>query len=266
MELKQKRLNLELELDYKMKKLVYIFCMILIIACDSESALDCIQTSGPIIQKEVPVSSFSRILVNRDIELIVKQGADHKVVIESGENLINDVDAIVIENELQLYDDNTCNFVREYGITKVYVTAPNIREIRNSSQHEVSSDGVLNYNSLRLLSEDFNASGSFTVGDFRMQINSVDLSITANNISSFYISGEVENLFIGFFSGAGIFQGENLIAQNIEVYHRGSNDMIVNPVLSLTGELRGTGNLISLNNPPVVEITQLYTGQLIFEN
>jgi len=50
------------------------------------------------------------------------------------------------------------------------------------------------------------------------------------------------------------------------VYHRGSNDMIVNPQISLTGELRGTGNLISLNTPPIVEIDQLYTGQLIFIN
>lgn len=249
-----------------MKKLGYIFYILLIIACDSESASDCFQITGTIIQKEIPISSFETILVNRDIELIIKEGPDYNLVLETGENLLNDVEAIVIGNELQLSDYNTCNYVRDYGITKVYVTAPNIKEIRNSSQYDVSSDGVLNYNSIRLISEDFNAPGSFTVGDFRMQVNSENLSITANNISSYYISGQVDNLFVGFYSGAGRFQGEGLLADNINVYHRGSNDMIVNPLLSLTGELRGTGNLISLNNPLEVEIVQLYTGQLIFEN
>jgi len=72
-------------------------------------------------------------------------------------------------------------------------------------------------------------------------------------------------LFVGFYAGSSRFEGENLIAKNIEVYHRGSNDMIVNPIQSLTGELRGTGNLISVNTPPTVDIEQIYNGTLIFE-
>ena len=41
--------------------------------------------------------------------------------------------------------------------------------------------------------------------------------------------------------------------------------MVVNPQQSLEGQLRGTGNLISVNEPPVVEVERIYTGQLIFE-
>ena len=236
-----------------------------IFACDSENASDCFQTEGTIIQQEVTVSIFERILVNRDVELILKEGIDYQVIIETGENLMNDVDVVVIDDELQLSDNNTCNYVRDYGITKIYVTAPNITEIRNSSQYEISSDGVLNFDEIKLISEDFNAPGSFTVGDFRLQINSDKLSIVSNNISSFYLSGQVNNLFVGFYSGAGIFHGEELISQSVDVYHRGSNDMYVNPQESLSGELRGTGDLISLNNPTTVEVEQYYIGQLLFQ-
>jgi len=256
---------LELELDCKMKRIIYILTIIVLFACDSENASDCFQTDGTIIQQEITITPFEKILVNRNVELIVKEGLEFEVVIETGENLMNDVQAIVIDNELQLTDNNTCNYVRDYGITKIYVTAPNIIEIRNSSQYEVSSDGVLSYDEIKLICEDFNEPGSFTVGDFKMQIDSSKLSIVSNNISSFYISGEVDNLLIGFYSGAGRFHGENLIAQNVNVFHRGSNDMFVNPQLSLTGELRGTGDLISLNNPPTVEVEQFYIGQLIFQ-
>ena len=82
--------------------------------------------------------------------------------------------------------------------------------------------------------------------------------------STFYIDGSVEFLFVGFFSGSGRFESADLIAQNVDVNHRGSNDMVVNPQLTLTGVLRGTGNLISVNEPPVVDVERLYTGQLIF--
>jgi len=247
-----------------MKKIIYILIVVLIFACNSEDASDCFQTEGDIIQQEVVVNSFKKILVNRDIELIVKEDSEYKVIIETGENLLNDVLATVVDNELQLTDNNGCNYVRDYGITKVYVTAPNITEIRNSSQYEVSSEGILTYPDLTLISEDFNAPGSFTVGDFRLQINNDKLSIVSNNISSFYISGAVNNLFVGFYAGAGRFEGENLIAQNVDVFHRGSNDMIVNPQVSLTGTLNGTGNLISVSQPPTVDVDELYIGELIF--
>lgn len=249
-----------------MKKIIYILTLIGLLACDSESAGDCFQTKGATVQQEVVVTPFEKILVNRDVELILKEGIDYEVVIETGENLMNDVEVIVVSNELKLSDNNTCNYIRDYGITKIYVTAPNITSIRSSTQYDVSSDGILNYPNISLVSEDFNAPGSFTVGDFRLQINSSRLNVVSNNISSFYISGQVDDLVIGFYSGAGRFEGENLIADNISVYHRGSNDMIVNPQVSLTGELSGTGNLISINNPSTVEVEQLYIGQLIFQN
>lgn len=249
-----------------MKKLLKVFVVFVLLSCDNESGSDCFQSSGPVIQQEVNTSSFQQILVNRDVELIVKEGVEFQVIIETGENLINDVEVIVVDNELQLSDNNTCNYARDYGITKVFVTAPELTTIRSSTQYDISSDGVLNYQELSLVSEDFNAPGSFTVGDFRMQINSDILRIASNNISSFYISGLVDNLFVAFYSGAGIFQGEDLISQNVRVYHRGSNDMHVNPQESLSGELRGTGDLISLNNPPVIDIEQFYTGKLIFQD
>ncbi len=247
-----------------LKNIYIILLLVIVSGCDSENAFDCIQTAGDIIQEEVNVPIFQRILVNRDIELIIKEGPDQQVIIETGENLIGDVKAEVINDRLVLTDDNTCNYVRDYGITKIYVTSPNITEVRSSTQYEISSDGVLSYDSLTLISEDFNMPGTFTVGDFRLSVNVNELRAVANNISFFYIDGQVENLFVGFFSGAGRFESENLIAQNVDVFHRGSNDMVVNPQQSLTGELRGTGDLISVNQPPVVDIERLYTGQLIF--
>ncbi|OMP31542.1 head GIN domain-containing protein [Mangrovimonas sp. DI 80] len=248
-----------------MRKLIYIFVLLLIVACDSENANDCFQTSGSIIQQEFEVSEFERILVNRDIEVILAEG-DFQVLVETGENLINDVSVKVVDGELQLADNNTCNYVRDYGVTKIYVTAPNIKTIRSSTQYDISSEGTLNFPILQLLSEDYNAPDSFTTGDFKLDVNASEVKIVANNMASFYITGQTENLFVGFYAGAGRFEGEALIAQHVDIYHRGSNDMIVNPQQSLSGKILGPGDVISLNEPSEVTLETLYTGNLIFQN
>ena len=138
-----------------MKRIICILILTIIASCDSESTGDCFQKTGSIIQQEIIVDTFDKILVNRDIELIIKEGAEQKVIIETGENLLNDVEAIVIDGKLTLTDNNSCNYVRDYGITKVYVTSPNITEIRSSTQYDVRSDGILTYPSLTILAEDF---------------------------------------------------------------------------------------------------------------
>lgn len=248
-----------------MKKLIYISILFLIFACDSENAGDCFQKTGSLIQQEIVVDTFDKIFVNRDIELIIKEGPTQKLIIETGKNLLNDVTATVIDGKLTLTDNNTCNYVRDYGITKVYVTSPNIIEIRSSTQYDVRSDGVLNYPSLTILSEDFNMPDTFTSGNFRLQIDNSSFALVFNNLSNCFISGKTNSLSITFAAGNSRFEGRNFVAQNIQLWNRGSNDMIVNPQQSIRGKISGTGNVIAVNKPAVIEVEEVYKGRLIFE-
>ena len=99
-----------------------------------------------------------------------------------------------------------------------------------------------------------------------MRVENQDLNIISNNVSNFILTGTTNNLFINFASGQGKFEGENLIAQNIGIFHRGTNKMIVNPIQQITGEIRSSGNVISVNRPPLVDVDEFYTGKLIFKN
>ena len=248
-----------------MKRTIYLVFVLLIMSCDSEDAGDCFQKAGVIIQQEIMVDSFDKIFVNRDIELIIKEGAEQKVVIETGKNLLNDVEAIVSEGELILTDNNSCNYVRKYGITKIYITSPNITEIRSSTQYDVSSDGILTYPSLTILSEDFGAPDTFTNANFKLQIDNNTFRLVFNNLSNCFISGKTNNLNITFAAGTSRFEGHDLIAQNIQLWNRSSNDMLVNPQQEIKGKISGTGNVVSANRPPIVEVEEVYKGKLLFE-
>jgi len=250
-----------------MKKVLYVIFAIVILSCNNEDTPDCFQNSGDSVQEEFIVNDFTKITVFARVELIVKQDPIQKVVVETGEYLLNDIEIKVENNRLLITNNNTCNFNRDYGLTKVYVSAPNLTEIRNGSGLTVSSDGILSYNNLKLVSEDFNADGDVNSdGDFDVSVDCITLDCVVNNLSSIYIRGQVEDLFVGYYSGDARFEGRHLIAQNINIFQRSSNDMVVNPQQTLTGEIRSTGDVIVVNTPITVDVQQFYTGHLVFEN
>ena len=96
-----------------MKKIIYVLVFAITISCNNEDAGDCFQTAGEIIQQEIEVNSFTKVLVNKKIELFVTQGPQQKIVVETGENLMNDISVEVIDNQLVLTNYNTCNILRD---------------------------------------------------------------------------------------------------------------------------------------------------------
>ncbi|HKJ47990.1 MAG TPA: DUF2807 domain-containing protein, partial [Christiangramia sp.] len=93
-----------------MKKLIYLLAIIGLVSCDSEDAGNCLQESGDIIQEEILVENFDEIIVYDKIKLYIEQGAEQKVVLETGENLLNEISVEVKEGRLVLKNDNRCNF------------------------------------------------------------------------------------------------------------------------------------------------------------
>lgn len=235
------------------------------ISCDSENASDCFQSTGNIIREEVLVAEFTSITAFENVALVIKQGDTQKVEIETGENLRNEVAAVVEEGRLLLTDTNDCNYVRDYGTTVVYVTTPNLTGIRSSTGFPIQSDGVLAFESLSLLSESFTDPGAETTdGEFNLELDVTSLSITSNGISYFKLKGSAESFNISIAAGDSRVEAQELITQRVNVNHRGSNDLLVNPQERLIGVLRGTGDLQSYNRPATVAVEELYNGRLIF--
>jgi|TARA_B110000091_G_scaffold214113_1_gene265865 hypothetical protein len=241
----------------------YCFVLCIFYSCNSEDASNCFQTAGTTIQQEFDVATFNKIIINERIELIIKQGVDQQVIVETGENLMNDIKVSIENNTLVLTDDNTCNFVRDYGNTKIFVTSPNLISIRNSSELAVRSDGILTYPTLLIVADDFE-SDYLNVGDFYLTLNNTTLNVTSNGISNFYIDGQTTNLTVGFFAGDSRFEGENLIASNVNITHKSSNNMLVNPQVSISGDIYSLGDVITFNNPATVDVTEHYQGKLLF--
>ena len=92
-----------------------------------------------------------------------------------------------------------------------------------------------------------------------------NLSIDDNQACYYVINGAVENLSVNFYSGDARFDGSNLVAQKLRVFHRSTNDIIANVQQEVTATLYSTGNLVLKNHPPVVTVNRIYTGKVVYE-
>ncbi|GGD45504.1 head GIN domain-containing protein [Muriicola marianensis] len=246
-------------------RLITAFLGFLLLGCNGENVPDCFQNAGDIIREEVALPSFRKITVFEGIQLVLSSGPEQKVIIETGEFLRKEVTARVEGDRLVLRNENNCNLFREYGITRVFVTAPEIDEVRSSTGWPVSSEGVLDFTNLALISESFNNPETETTdGSFDLELDVQQVSIVANGIAYFRLRGNAERFNATIAAGDSRIEAEELTAREVALNHRGSNDMLVNPQTELSGVIRGTGDVLSYNRPDSVSVEILYKGKLIF--
>jgi hypothetical protein len=233
-------------------------------SCEKPS--DCVESSGAIITKDVLVQPFKKIKVYRGIEVVITQGEEYKVQIVAGKNFIDNVEVSQNGEQLIFKDEASCNWVRAYGATKILVTTPTLEEVYSKTDRNISSNGVLTFPYLSFISIDKDGDGESGAGtgDFILNVQNNYLNIANNNVSRFYLSGQTNTANFYFYFGDGRIEAENLIAKNIIIYHRGSNDMVVYPTESITGTMNSSGNSILKNVPPIVDVEELYQGRVIY--
>jgi hypothetical protein len=247
-----------------MKKVVIKFCFVFLFA-NCEKPSDCIKSSGQMTSKVYEGIIFTKIIVNKRIGLVITQGNDYKVEVKTGENLINDIEVNVIDNKLILEDNTTCNWVRDYGETTVYVTTPHLTDVYCKTEKDITCNGVLSFPYLHLVSmnnyDGYSGSGT---GDYILNLACEKLLIENNDVSRYFLTGEVKEMTINFYEFGGIFYGQNLSVDSVSLYHRGTNDMFIRPIHSIKGDIYNVGNVICNSKPEKIEVNQHYKGKLIF--
>lgn len=240
-----------------MRNIVYLILFLLFFACDSEDAPSCFKKAGDAITIEIAAEEFNSLEINDQFNVIIEEGSNQKIFLDYFDNLIGDVEYEVKEGLFVIRDNNSCSWVRDYNFPVLRITHPNITDIRQNGGGLITNLGVLHYDRINLISERRS-------GDFDLTIDNETLYIVNNDLSNYYIKGKTNELIIVFASGNGRFEGENLVTQSTHIFHRASNDMVVNTQNSLTGRILGTGNVIFVGSkPPTIDISIENRGKLI---
>ena len=249
-------------------KIVFFLLVFLLVSCGISE--DCFKGNGNQVTQTFLLENFSKIKVYDGVGLVVKEGSNYEVKVVTSDNIIDDLEVRLDGDMLVVKDNSSCNIARDYGQTTVYVTIPDGTilplipelELHCKTEQKIQSDGVLHSPIVRLFSID--VSDGAGTGDFYIAVDNLQFVVENNNVSNFYITGHSNEMLLNFYFGNGRFYGENLYAENIKVYHRGSNDMFVYPVQKIEGTIFATGNVILENVPPIIDVEEVYIGRLIY--
>jgi hypothetical protein len=230
--------------------------------CTDESVPECFRTAGDAVEYDVAVDVFTSIKISEGIELVITQGDERRVTIKTPDNFKPEISAQTVNGELEVTNATSCNWVRDYNLTTVYVTTPNLENIYSASQFDVRSIGILAFPTLKLSSGLYSKTAS---GSWLLNVACQNLIIEDNQSSYYNISGTADNLTVNFYAGDSRFDGSNLSSQKLQVFHRSSNDIIARPALEANGTLYSTGDLVLKTHPPVVNVNRLFNGEVRYE-
>ncbi|SEA65446.1 GIN domain-containing protein [Psychroflexus halocasei] len=243
-----------------MRNIFFYIFIITLFSCDIEDAKDCLRSHSEKETYEQTIIAIEEVIVRRDIQLSVKQSTENKLEIITDQKSFENLNIEFNNQTLELSLDNVCPFGNSEPFAEIVLHVTDIRQIRNSSQYTIQSLGQLNFPFLRLISESYNDNDALNSGDFKMDIDVNNFGIVSSGISDFYITGKTNKMSLGFYDGSGAFYGENLQAQEVDIFYRSSRNSQLNVQQKAVGEIRSTGSIYFQQTPNNLAIECFYTG------
>jgi hypothetical protein len=90
----------------------------------------CLKNAGAVKTTVRQPGSFNEIMLYDKIDVVLTQDSVQQIKIESGENMLPNIETTVIDNVLTVRDNSSCKWVRDLDekIT-VYISTPKLQQI-----------------------------------------------------------------------------------------------------------------------------------------
>ena len=222
-----------------MKSIVKIIVILLIFISTTSCILTGTKGNNKVTTEERnPNSQFDGIKVSQGINLILTQGNDEKITVETDENLQEILITKVNNNHiLEVYFDKN---IRKATTKNVYVTAKNINLLRSSSGASITSENAIRLESVQIKS----SSGS----SIRIEIVAHEINSTASSGSNIKIIGKTNNFTAKASSGSTI-RANRLEASEVEVKASSGASIEVNASQILAATASSGGSVDYEGNP-----------------
>lgn len=228
------------------------------ISCNQEQAFDCAKSTGEIIQVEKTVTPFHYVILEDNIDLVIKNGNQSSTIVEAGKNLIPKIVLQPKGDTLMISNENTCNWVRNFKhrITVSLSLPEDGVTLVHRGYGTINSSDELQVDNLTIYSLDAG-------GNIDLQLKAGIVVAYSNSHSFIQLKGQADNLDIWMHKGIGRVFAENLTATQCHVKHEGSNEIRIFPVQEGNVEIFASGNVVYYNEPLTMTSNIKGTGKLI---
>lgn len=184
---------------------IFLFSLCLI-SCKKENAFDCFAPNGKVISEWRYPKTFSAIEMNDNIEVTIFKGADYKLEVIAGQNIIKNIYTGVEEGVLKIENRNKCNFVRGYKKKmRVNITLPYFHTILSNGVARLNLDEAFSQDTVRIKAE--------SSGDVHINGTYDCINVVSSGNGDVYVSGTCKAMYV-YMSGTNYLRAENLQASD----------------------------------------------------
>lgn len=205
---------------------------------DDEGLFNCIDGEGVITTEELLLEDFTKIELKISADIYLRQGDVQKVEVEGQQNVIYQLD-LDVNGETWEIEFDDC--VDNYESLKIYITMPEIKELKISGSGMIYGENEL------------------AVGDIRLRISGsgdIDLVLSGSTGIDTKISGSGKIKLQGIadefklrISGSGDYRAFDLETLYGEVNISGSGDAEVRALDELDVDISGSGDVYYKGTP-----------------
>jgi len=192
-----------------------------------------IEGSGNIVTEKRQTGDFKGVSVGGAFEVEIKIGPVTSVEVEADDNLIKLIETRVSGNTLRIENKN--KFSINNGHFKVYITAPEITDIKSSGAANVKALDVLK--SSEKISLD--ASGA---GVIKAAVDAPQIETEASGAGDIELTGRTRE-YTAKATGSGNIKSSKLLSENTEAEASGAGSVHVHSSVNLKANASGAGSV-----------------------
>lgn len=215
------------------------------------SGANVVKGSGDVISRSHDIDFFNQIELNGVYSVILSQGPEAMLRIETDSNLHELIEITQAENTLTIATNRET--VLRPTKMELHVTYPDIQSIGISGAGKVSATNKLVTEKLLL-----DLSGA---SDIQLDLDVASMHTRVSGAGNIKLSGIATNHQIEL-SGASNFNGEELISKSIAINLSGAGSASVNASETLDASLSGVGKITYYGDPPDINTNKTGLGSI----
>jgi len=234
-----------------------LFVLIAIAGCKKSDPGDCFKSTGGIIEESREMGTYSYVMLKDNINLFFSNSSSNNITISAGKNLMSKIKTELIGDTLVISNENSCNWVRNFDTPiDVHLSSTNLAAIEYRSIGDINCADTIVCDSLCL--DVFEGAGDIDLicNAYLIKSNlhygTADIKMSGNCIISYVYS-----------SSFGLIDNRALLANQVYVNNRSSNDVYLNAISTLGATIESIGNIYYVGNPSNLSLNQIGSGQLI---
>ena len=203
-------------------------------------------------QQVLTPGSFSAITLGVSGEVIIRQGNEHKVIVEGDRKTLEETNIYIKGDRLVITDKNNWRWGSRKKI-KVYATLTDFSGARVSGSGTIRSEGILAGDEVRLT-----VSGSGKI-DLHLEAEAVSTAISGSG--RIVLTGRADKLAVSI-SGSGSCRAEELQAADADIAISGSGSAWINASREIVSRISGSGSVYYKGEPQRINNHSSGSGRL----